>query len=109
MPKVREVKEMKVEEAKKLIKEAKADTQAKGSAMRFDVEMWKTIEKTIKARKTGALLPFETVKELVGSNSKSLNNFVYQLNKRFIKHGIKLHAGMRHTDNKEGVALNIRQ
>ena len=97
------------------VKEAPEDSGLKArSQINLDIEQWKQVYQTIKRRnKKGIVLPFEAVREQVQSESTSLNNFVYQLKLKFKKHGIKLHAGMRHVkDPKTGkkrdyVAINI--
>ncbi len=97
------------------IKQAPEDTGFRArSQMQIDVEQWKQVMQTIRVRgKKGVVLPFDMVKAQVASESSSLNNFVYQMNLRFKKLGINLHAGMRKIKNpktnriEEHVAISL--
>ena len=105
---------MEIDEMLDLISEAPVDTGKRGGGMTVKKSDWESIHETLIEKGHGVKLDFNVVRQLVGSDSSSPNNFVYQLNRQFKKLGLKLHAGQRSEKNEDGedvvrIAINIRE
>lgn len=85
-----------------LIEEAPVDTGKKSrGGMVLNKQDWTPIVEAIRSKGTGVRIPFATIKKVVGSDSTSLNNFVYQLSRAFKANQIPLHAGQRHMTEED--------